>query len=455
MKMIRALTSTSCLLLAALAPALAGAQDAPADEAPPPAGNASASDASGGGTKVTVVQVPSAPAQAPQVIVPGYPQPGYDVNGHLPSSSRARVDTSQPDGFDLAPDAARSETMHGNENGGYVVEGQMVPEQHTVRPGDTLWDISSRYYKNPYGWPRLWAQNPQIQNPHWIYPGDQVILRDGSDPTGPASLQYRLVRGSRVPPQTIFLRDVGWLDDKDKDTWGEVVGSPEDKMMLSEGDDVYIQLGKDPDGKDREVAAGQTLTIFRPLRTTGDAAQKGTLVSIRGTLRVDRVNSQTHMVRAHIVESLDVIERGAKIGPLDRRFDVVPPSTSSQDLEAKIIAALYPHAFYGQNQVVFLDKGEKEGVKPGMRFFGVRRGDRWRRSLRGAGPSVTLRPVIEDDRPAQTESMPPGGDEEQFPDETYAEIRVLRVREHTATALVTASSHEIERGALVISRKGL
>lgn len=440
MKHLRPLTATFLALFAM--PAFdSNAQDAPPTQAPatPP--------------QVTVVQVP-AQQQTPQVVVPGYPQPGFKLEGHLPSSSRSTNDTSRStDGFDLAPDADGGETAHGSENSGYVIEGQIVPELHTVRSGDTLWDISGRYYRNPYGWPRLWAQNAQIQNPHWIYPGDQVRLRDASE-TGPVAANLGLRRGAKVPPQTIFLRDVGWLDDKTDDVWGEVVGSPSEKMMLSEGDDVYVKLGKDKDGKDREVAQGQTLILFRPIATNKAAAEKGQLVSIRGAVRIDRINKEERLVRGRIIESLDVIERGVRIGPVDRSFLIVPPVKSDKDLQARIIAALYPHAFYGMHQVVFLDKGEKEGVVPGMRFFGLRRGDRWRHSLRGAGTFATVRPVIEDDRPAKTEGTPGPGDEKSYPDETYAEVRVVRVREHTATAVVTASTHEIERNAYVVARQG-
>jgi len=430
------LAAAPIVLLSLVVAAPASAQDAPTGEAP----------AQGGSPQVTVVQVPSSAPQ--QVVMPGYPQPGYNPDGHLPSSSRSTVDTSRAaDGFDLLPDPSASETMYGNANGGYVLDGQTTPELHTVRPGDTLWDLSGKYYKNPYGWPRLWAQNPQIQNPHWIYPGDQVRLRDA----GEAAPGSRLLLGAKrkVSPQTVFLRDLGWLDDKTDNVWGEVIGSPADKMMLSEGDDVYVKLGGD-----HEVAVGQKLTLFRPLVTSGDAAQKGQLVSIRGTVRIDRLNTETRMARGRVIESLDTIERGAKVGPVERSFVVVPPVSSDSDVEAKIVAALYPHAFYGQHQVVFIDKGEKEGVKVGMRFFGVRRGDRWRHTLRGAGKFATVRPVIEDDRPAKTENIAPPGDEKLFPDETYAELRIVSIREHTATALVTASSHEVERGAYVIARKG-
>jgi hypothetical protein len=127
---------------------------------------------------------------------------------------------------------------------------------------------------------------------------------------------------------------------------------------------------------------------------------------------------------------------------------------SDKDIQARIVAALYPHAFYGMHQVVFLDKGEKEGVVTGMRFFGLQRGDRWRYSIRGAGKFATVRPVVEDDRPAKIEDISGSGNDKSFPDETYAELRVVRVREHTATALVIASTHEIERNAYVVARKG-
>jgi LysM domain len=439
MKYQRALAATS-LALYSLATFDSNAQDGAPTSAPATA------------PQVTVVQVPQAPTT--QVVVPGYPQPGFNVDGHLPSSSQSSNDTSRAtDGFDLVPNPDANETVRGSENSGFVIEGQIVPEMHTVRSGDTLWDISGRYYRNPYGWPRLWAQNAQIQNPHWIYPGDQVRLRDTSD-TGPTAMNIGLRRGARVPPQTVFLRDVGWLDDKNDDVWGEIVGSPSEKMMLSEGDDVYVKLGKDKDGKEHEVAQGQTLILFRPLATSGAAAEKGQLVSIRGTVRIDRINKEERLVRGRIIESIDIIERGAKIGPVDRSFLVVPPVKSDKDLQARIVAALYPHAFYASHQVVFLDKGEKDGVVQGMRFFGLRRGDRWRSSLRGAGKFATVRPVIEDDRPAMTEGTPAGGDEKSYPDETYAELRVVRVREHTATAVVTASSHEIERNAYVVARRG-
>src|SRR3989304_8078555 len=47
---------------------------------------------------------------------------------------------------------------------------------YTIKQGDTLWDISSRFLKNPFLWPKLWQRNSYITNPHWIYPGNPIRL---------------------------------------------------------------------------------------------------------------------------------------------------------------------------------------------------------------------------------------------------------------------------------------
>ncbi|MFI3245133.1 MAG: LysM peptidoglycan-binding domain-containing protein, partial [Ferrimonas sp.] len=65
------------------------------------------------------------------------------------------------------------------------------PESYVVKKGDTLWDISAVFLDDPWRWPTLWGANPQIANPHLIYPGDQLTLvfLDG---------QPRLVRKAMV-----------------------------------------------------------------------------------------------------------------------------------------------------------------------------------------------------------------------------------------------------------------
>jgi LysM repeat protein len=437
--------TAQALALAAFAAAPIAAADEPPAGAGAPGGQQGDDQGQNGqgGPSITVVPVP-----APY---PGnLPPPSFDPNGHLPSSSRAVGDINKGDSFDLRHVGEGPASVHGSAGGSYVVEGQFAPEAHTVRRGDTLWEISARYYQNPYTWPRVWSYNPQIQNPHWIYPGDHVRLREpGTATQGQAMLGLSQGRGA-VPPQTVFLRDVGWVDDKKDDDWGELIGSPADKMLLSEGDETYLQLDDA-----RQVQVGDELTVFRPIRTVESENASGEFVSIRGTVRVDRYNPKTHMARARVIEAVDVIERGVRIGPVGRKFDVVPPVPSDVDLDATILASVYPHQVFGQNQVVFIDRGAKEGVKPGQRFFAIRRGDRWAQNVGGAGYLADKRPRVEDDRPARIDPMRYGVDADLLPDETYAELRVVRVRDHTAAALVVAARHEIERNARLVTRKGM
>ncbi len=393
------------------------------------------------GSSVTVVQIPSAPP--PAVTTTEAP----DVNAHLSSSSGVSTDTSSSaDGFDLGRGRSEGKVVHGAAKGSYVVSGQYAPELHTVKRGDTLWGISGKYFGNHYNWPRIWSFNSHVQNPHWLYPGDHVRLRGGP---GVKSVGGFIERKRLVPPGTVFQRHLGYvLDDKARPAdWGQVIGSPDDQMLLSEGDQIYIKL-KD----DQEVTVGQLLTLWeeRVVKNLADQA----LVWIRGVAKVNRYNRNTHTVRAKILESLTVIERGIRVGPADRKVDVVEPVQNEQTIKARIVAALYPHQFYGQQHVVMIDKGSEAGVAVGNRFFAVSRADEWRLGLKSAGNMASKRAITEDDRMARVENTPDTDQPEIYPAETYAELRVLRVRKHTSTCLVTASIREIGRGALVIAREG-
>lgn len=393
-----------------------------------------------------------APAPGPSVVSPiypyGLPQPGFDPNAHLPSSSRGTTDTSKAtDGFDLNQRGTGSASSKGSENGQFILEGGGVPQAHSVKRGDTLWSISGQYYRNPYNWPRLWSHNPQIQNPHWIYPGDRVWLREKD--TG-SRLSRAGVRG--VPESTVFLREIGWVDDPEDDTWGEIVGSPHDHVQLVDANDVYMKIDRDV-----KINLGDELTIFRPIRSmkTPEGEGDGQLVNVRGTVRIDKFNKKTRIARGRIIESIDTIERGASIGPMTRKFTVTPPVVNQRYVEARILTASYPHVLFGQDQVIFLDRGEKDGVKPGNRFLAVRRGDRWVESL--DGPSGEYSKKIgdpQDDRDAPVVDLKDDGPMDLYPDELYAEIRVITVRKHTCMAIITEAAFELERDAVLVMKKG-
>src|SRR5512135_1913860 len=61
---------------------------------------------------------------------------------------------------------------------GLTQEAKEKEGVYTIQRGDTLWDISSKFLKDPFLWPKLWEKNPYITNPHWIYPGNTLQLTD-------------------------------------------------------------------------------------------------------------------------------------------------------------------------------------------------------------------------------------------------------------------------------------
>jgi hypothetical protein len=251
-----------------------------------------------------------------------------------------------------------------------------------------------------------------------------------------------------VPKGTVFLRDRGFIGDERKDVWGELVGSPDDQMLLADGDEAYLEINKDHD-----VRIGQELAVFNRLRKPEEGKTKGYIVAIQGTVRVNAWNEKTRVARAKIIESLDVIERGMSVAPLGRSFDVVPPVPNEREVWAKIIAAIEPRELIGQHQVVFIDKGSKDGLRAGNRLFAVRRGDRWDQSVK-VGRPMTAHRIHYELRSAEMESAPTPAQGSSLPIENAGEIRVLRERENTSLCVVTYAQHEFEPGQVVVARRG-
>ena len=244
-------------------------------------------------------------------------------------------------------------------------------------------------------------------------------------------------------PETIFLRDEGYVEDEAKENWGQITGAPEERIFLTDLDEVYLHISSDHD-----VKIGDELTVYRPTRTLGT----GQIVQIQGTVRIDAWDEKSRVARGRIVETLDTIERGARIGPVGRRFDVVPPVRNEVDLTGQVIASVKLHEFFGQNQVVFVDRGAADGLKVGNRIFIMRRGDAWRQTL--VTDSSARRIAVESASPAEIERVRRARDESRYPQEVTAERRVLSLHQHSATCIVTQSVHEIELGELAVMRKG-
>src|SRR5262249_261916 len=147
-------------------------------------------------------------------------------------------------------------------------------EVHVVQKGDTLWDICAYYFNDPWRWPEVWGKNPQITNPHWIYPGNLVRLV-GTGPlaapaTEPTGETPEAPPPAPVPaaPATADLRQIAFVGLAELKVAGTVSGATDEVTMLSRGDDIFIDY---PEGKPPQL--GVRYSIYTPDR---DVKEPGT-----------------------------------------------------------------------------------------------------------------------------------------------------------------------------------
>lgn len=324
-----------------------------------------------------------------------------------------------------------------------------VPDAHVVRRGDTLWDITGHYFGNPWEWPRIWSYNPDITNPHWIYPDDRIRLKspEGTITPLPGAGEGAGQNGDGVgirvveprPQDTrVVLDDQGYIDRDALATAGIIAGSPEEHMLLSTYDEVYVKFEEDT-----PVQRGKVYTVFRRIQEDERLEdEEGELVRIFGAIRVQSYDSERKVARAVIVEALDPIERGFRVADVPRQFRMVPPARNEKDVDAEVVATLRPRSLMADQQIIFVNAGAEDGVEVGNRFFIVERGDAWRSSLT----------VSEREMGAQA---PGEGEElEEYPPEVVAEARVVDVRPSSSALIVTRSLREVSLGHQARMRKG-
>lgn len=374
------------------------------------------------------------PSLAALAAAPALAQDDWDELRGVDEGSVTVYTTDGPTSLGDARASGSSVTVTGGRT-------RRVPPTHTVHGGDTLWDITEHYYGSAWEWPRIWSYNPEVTNPHWIYPLDQIrLLPPGGEPP-PSSEGVRVVARESRDSGSIYLREQGWLDEDALHTAGEIVGSPTDHMMLATFDQVYVRFdelegGRAPEGE---------FTVFRELpegtareREPGDT---GTIVRVYGTVRIDEWDPERHTARATIIEALDPIERGFQVADIPRRFDVVAPVPADRDLETEVVASLRPHLLVGTEQIIFVPVGEEEGLRIGNRLFVTRRGDGFRRSLE-----------MDEHRMGSATALPAAP--EEWPEEVIAEARVVTLRPHSAGLFITRSTATVENGDPVELRAG-
>ncbi len=293
-----------------------------------------------------------------------------------------------------------------------------APDEYTVKPGDTLWDLSGRFLNNPWYWPKVWSYNPEISNPHFIYPGNLVHFY-GSTEEGPTRVEpaQQVAGGAEgldaprelddftradmkkpqeigdgdevavvgpykigyVPPKGLYARRDSFVTPRELQESGTITASFEEKLLLTLHDRAYVRFTEPA-----KVKPGETYIVYkteRPVRHPVTGELFGYQTTIIGAGKVVAVDDKAATV--DIAQAFEPIERGALIGlRSDKLVKQVQRRPNQHQMHGVILAAQRDLVSeIGEHHMVFVDKGRVDGVEEGNVFTVVRSGDPYGRAM--------------------------------------------------------------------------
>lgn len=256
------------------------------------------------------------------------------------------------------------------------------PDKYVVQRGDTLWDIAAKFLRDPWNWPEIWQINPQVENPHLIFPGDTLSLvyndngrpavtvterpsapfsgSGGTEKLSPRVREQPLEQAIQAIPYAqvvAFLSRSTLLEKKDLSQMPYIVANREG-LVGSAGRDFYARNMKEARGYVYNV-----VHLGSKLVDPDDGAMLGYEGLFVGESRVERPGDPATL---HLLNS----SREALIGDyLGEQNGVVPsdyiPHPPKQEIVGQIISVLDGVALIGQYQVVVINRGAKHGIDPG------------------------------------------------------------------------------------------
>ncbi len=282
------------------------------------------------------------------------------------------------------------------------------PAYYTVKKGDTLWDISSAFLKDPFLWPFIWKANPFIANPDLIYPGNRLAMpslapieralkapaekagaqkqvvarqepqtpesiapaetRKQKPVEAPAEEQRRLILPEEQPVPIIdkyAMLSAGFVDSAN--TEGRIVGSPEDsKTTFGFGDTVYVKIPSSQQTKigDKFLVS----TTVKKVNHPKSGRRYGDLVRGLGILQITSKNA-SDILTAKITLSFNSMEKNNMLTPYQEPalvFNARQPK--DKEISGYVLDVVENHTINAQLDYVYLDKGNADGVEPGDRF---------------------------------------------------------------------------------------
>jgi nucleoid-associated protein YgaU len=323
-----------------------------------------------------------------------------------------------------------------------------APDSYTVKPRDTLWAISGLYLKTPWRWPELWGMNlDEIRNPHLIYPG-QILFLDKSngrarlrlaqpvgltDDNGRLSPRVRAAAPNQdgiasIPFNLIepFLNEAVILDTNELANAPRIVAAQEGSVLLSRGELAYVR---------GNLSNQREYRVFRepkPLRdpTTNEllgweARYVGTADYIRQGETRSGANGRTEIVPATFMLTSIRLEAGVgdRLDPVPaREYTNYAPHAPQSPISGQIVSLYGDALTAGQNQIVALNKGARDGIERGHVLA------LWRAGALGIDRTDPTRPRM------------------KLPDERHGVLFVFRVFDRMSYALIMTVKEPVSPG---------
>lgn len=336
------------------------------------------------------------------------------------------------------------------------------PDTYVVKRGDTLWDIAGRFLQRPWLWPEIWQANPQVKNPHLIYPGDvlslayldRVAMQPGQRSEGPVNA----VPLAEIEP---FLKDLRIVDSITDLPY--VVGLEDDRLRSTRGQVAYIR------GLDG-IAPGQRYLVVRAekryrlveraglccdLLQSDDLDARGDTFRGTGDFWTNAVfpSKNTEMLGYELITQttgtvtrgevggiqastllLDAEGRDVRVGdrlvpveaqPYDLQFFPHPPKQQAKYGRLTVMSVADRYRTGGPRDVIAISGGTREGIDNGT-VFSI-----WRR---GSSTVDTIKDGLD-----KEETLTLFESKVRLPDEFAGHAMVFRTFNNVSYALVMSS----------------
>lgn len=289
---------------------------------------------------------------------------------------------------------AVTETAAGDEEAAY----------YTIVKHDTLWDISGKFLKNPFKWPKIWKLNPYIKNPDLIFPGDvvkitpngvEIIGRKEAKPGARQELPVvtlepdgekvvvlepevqeqepkaaEAVAEPRPAVTSSAIERKGFISMKEVSAAGAIIEAKDKRLLLNAGDEVYISF------KDRgQVSVGERFTVFvvgREIAHPVTGRPMGNIIDILGSVEVISTGS---VIAGRLEKTYKEVSPGARLRAYKAPAAEVTVTRADAAVDGVIIAALEDKVQIASGDIAYIDRGARQGLKQGNVLNISRRSD--------------------------------------------------------------------------------